>query len=165
MLAKHLRLPIAALALSAAGAAGIKFYEGEVRNPVGEHVAYLDTGGVPTICSGHTRNVRLGDTATNAVCDKLFLEDVRWAEVAVKRNVTVSVTQGQYNALVSFTFNLGEWNLARSTLLRKFNAGDCFGAAKEFDRWVYDDGVVRAGLVKRRAHERSIFEPGCSPKG
>lgn len=158
-----LKLAVAALALSASGLASLKVYEGSVRNSQGQHIAYLDTGGVPTICYGHIKTARLGQVASDATCDRLLRNDVAWAEKAVQRRVAVPITQGQYDALVSFTFNLGEANLASSTLLRKLNAGDCFGAAKQFDRWVYDDGVKYAGLVKRRAAERSKFEPGCGP--
>lgn len=145
------------LALSAAGLAGIQLHEGK------SNTAYRDTGNVVTVCYGHTATAKMGQRLSDATCDYLLKQDVRHAEAAVKRRVTVPITQGQYDALVSFTFNLGEKQLANSTLLRKLNAGDCFGAAAQFDRWVYDNGVIYKGLVKRRADERAKFEPGCKP--
>lgn len=157
-----LKLAVAALALSASGLASLKVYEGSVRNDQGQHVAYLDTGNVPTVCYGHTQTARMGQVRSDAICERLLASDVAWAEAAVRSRVNVPLTQDQYDALVSFTFNLGEANLRTSTLLRLLNAGDCLGAAKQFDRWVYDDGIKRAGLVTRRAHERSKFEPGCT---
>lgn len=158
-----LKLAIAALALSASGLASLKVYEGSVKNAQGEHIAYLDTGNVPTICYGHTQSARMGQVRSDAVCERILKNDVAWAEAAVRHQVRVPLTQDQYDALVSFTFNLGEDQLARSTLLRLLNSGQCHAAAAQFDRWVYDNGVKYAGLVKRRAHERSKFEPGCSP--
>lgn len=79
-------------------------------------------------------------------------------EKAVTRNVTVQLNQDQFDALVSFTFNLGEGNLKQSTLLKKVNAGDFAGAAKEFPRWNKADGKVLAGLVRRRASEALLFQ-------
>ena len=71
--------------------------------------------------------------------------------------IDVQVTQGQFDALVSFAFNLGNGALRRSTLLRKLNAFDIEGAAEEFGRWVYAGGRKLAGLVNRRAEEREMF--------
>jgi len=153
----EVKLAAGVLSLSLAGFVGIQTYEGK------RNTAYLDTGNVVTVCYGHTATAKMGQRLSDATCDFLLKQDVRHAEAAVKRHVTVPVTQGQYDALVSFTFNLGEKQLANSTLLRKLNAGDCFGAAAQFDRWVYDNGVIYKGLVKRRANERAKFEPGCKP--
>ena len=79
-------------------------------------------------------------------------------EKAVTRNVTVQLNQDQFDALVSFTFNLGEGNLKQSTLLQKVNAGDFAGAAKEFPRWNKAGGQVLPGLVRRRASEALLFQ-------
>lgn len=158
-----LKLAVVAVALSTSGLLALKGYEGTNKDGSGRHTAYVDTGGVVTICYGHTLTAKLGQQVSDSVCDELLRQDIRWAEAAVKHHVRVPITQGQYDALVSFTYNVGEQQFSTSTLLRLLNAGNCYGAAKQFDRWVMDNGVVYRGLVLRRADERSKFEPGCAP--
>lgn len=119
--------------------------------------AYLDTGGVPTIGWGHTRGVRMGDTCTEGQAETYLREDTAEAVGAVNRLVKVPLTQNQFDALVSFTFNVGEGAMASSTLLRKLNAGDYRGAADQLERWVFDNGRKLGGLVTRRAAERELF--------
>lgn len=123
--------------------------------------AYPDAVNVSTICYGSTRGVYIGKTATLQECEHRLQEDATYAGKGVARGVHVRLTQGQYDALVSFVFNLGETQFYRSTLLRKINAGDCYGAAREFDKWVYAGGKKLRGLVTRRAREREMFEQGC----
>ena len=125
-------------------------------------VAYLDAVQVPTICYGSTRDVRLGTRATPAECEERLRVDTTYAGRGVARSVRVRITQGQYDALVSFVFNVGESKFAKSTMLAKMNAGDCYGAAREFDRWVYARGKRLNGLVSRRADERRRWEEGCT---
>jgi GH24 family phage-related lysozyme (muramidase) len=72
--------------------------------------------------------------------------------------VSVFVNQNEFDALVDFAYNAGAKNLLNSTLLKKLNAGDRKGAAKEFERWVYADGQILGGLVRRRMAERVLFE-------
>jgi len=67
------------------------------------------------------------------------------------------MTQGQFDALVSFAFNLGIGALAKSTLLKKHLVGDYAGAAREFAKWKFGGGKVLAGLVKRRAAEARLY--------
>jgi hypothetical protein len=74
----------------------------------------------------------------------------------VSRLVKVGLTQGQFDALVSFTYNLGARSLSTSTLLRKLNAGDYAGAADEFLRWNKAGGKVLNGLTRRREAERAV---------
>jgi len=124
--------------------------------------AYLDAVRIPTICYGSTAGVRLGQKATPEQCNAMLRRDASYAGAGVARQVKVPVTQGQYDALVSFVFNVGESQFSRSTLLRKLNAGDCTGAAAEFSRWVFAKGKRLGGLVKRRAVERKQFEEGCT---
>lgn len=150
------RVGVAALALSAAGAVAVVHHEGVRRT------AYVDPVGVVTVCVGHTRTAELGQTLTDAQCAELLRLDIREAEAAVKRLVRVPLTQNQFDSLVSFTFNVGAGNLAKSTLLRKLNAYDCRGAGAEFSRWIYAGGRVLPGLVVRRASERATFETGCA---
>ena len=134
----------------------IKFYEGLVLK------AYKDSGGVWTIGYGHTAArgspiPKAGMKITKAQADQIFLNDIKYFEAWVDKLVKVPLTDGQYSALVSFCFNLGPGNLQKSTLLRKLNARDYNGAANEFDKWVYDNGVRLRGLVKRRASEKVLF--------
>lgn len=152
---------VAALALTAAGVAGISLHEGRVRT------AYQDPIKVWTVCDGHTRTAKeyIGKQVSDATCDRLLLEDTTQAQADVKRLVKVDVTQEQYNELVDFTFNVGGTNLANSTLLHKINSGDCWGAGREFSRWNRAGGQVLPGLTKRRADNRRGWESGCLTSG
>lgn len=120
--------------------------------------AYLPTpNDVWTIGWGHTKGVRPGMKITRSKAQELFRKDIEWAENAVNRLVKVGLTQNQFDALVSLTFNIGETAFARSTLLRKLNTGDYQGAAEEFPRWVKQKGKTLRGLVRRRAEEMEVF--------
>jgi lysozyme len=129
----------------------IKFHEGLRLK------AYLCPANVWTIGWGHTRNVRPGDVITHEEARTLLLKDIAEAEACVHGHVSVSLTQGQFDALVSFVFNLGCGALGRSTLLKKLNRGDYDGAAEQFPRWRKGGGRVLAGLVKRRDDEQRRF--------
>jgi lysozyme len=148
----------ATLVLSVAGAGALVTYEGS------EPVVYRDPVGIPTVCVGHTATVTSADVGKNLahLCEKLLRADTQAAQQAVRVTVKVRLTQAQYDALVSFAFNVGGAALHSSTLARKLNAGDCLGAAAEFPRWVLAKGQRLPGLVKRRADERKTFETGCS---
>jgi len=124
--------------------------------------AYLDTGGVPTIGYGHTRGVKLGDRITEPEAEQYLVEDLSDAERAVERYVTSPLNANQFSALVSFTYNLGAGQLSKSTLLRLLNDGDYQGASDQFKRWVYDDGVMLDGLVRRRETEKRLFDTPTS---
>ncbi len=87
----------------------------------------------------------------------LLRQDVQSAENVIQRYVTVKLTQGQYDALCSFIYNLGEGNFRNSTLLRRINAGNFDEAANEFSRWIKANGLVLKGLQTRRAEERNLF--------
>lgn len=152
------RAAASALVVSAAGLALISGHEWTGK----ETTAYADAVGVPTICVGHTRGVFLGQTRTLAECEQLLVEDTSYAGRAVARCTQVDLTQEQYDAVVSFAFNVGGGAFCSSTLARKLNAGDCWGAAREFNRWIYAGGRRLRGLVKRRTDERRRFETGCT---
>jgi spore coat assembly protein SafA len=119
--------------------------------------AYQDSAGVWTIGYGHTGNVKPGDRITQAQAEDLLQKDTAWAQQAVRDQVKVPLTQGQFDALTSFTFNLGAGALEKSTLLKKLNAGDYAGAQAEFGKWVHAGGQVLQGLVRRRAAEAELF--------
>ncbi|AVV37816.1 lysozyme [Pantoea vagans] len=119
--------------------------------------AYKDSVGILTIGYGHTHAVKAGDAITSERADAYLREDLQVAELTINTNVKVKLTQGQFDALVSFVFNLGSGNFVKSTLIRKLNAGDYAGAADEFGKWVNAGGKKLPGLVKRRAAEREVF--------
>ena len=87
--------------------------------------------------------------------EEMLKRDLERFERGVHRLCPVPLTQGQYDALVSFSFNTG--SLSVSTLRKKLLRGDYEGAANEFPRWVFAGGRRRAGLVRRREAERILF--------
>jgi len=92
--------------------------------------------------------------------DVLLKNDLNVFEKAVGELVKVKLSQSQFDALVSFAFNVGSGALKRSTLLRKLNAGNYVDAANEFHRWNKAKGKVLKGLSRRRASEAYLFEMG-----
>ncbi|EUL62006.1 MULTISPECIES: lysozyme [Enterobacteriaceae] len=124
--------------------------------------AYQDSVGVWTIGYGWTQPVdgkpiRAGMTIKQETAERLLKTGLVSYESDVSRLVKVGVTQGQFDALVSFTYNLGARSLSTSTLLRKLNAGDYAGAADEFMHWNKAGGKVLNGLTRRREAERALF--------
>lgn len=124
--------------------------------------AYQDSVGVWTIGYGWTQPVdgkpiRAGMTIKQETAERLLKTGLVSYENDVSRLVKVDLTQGQFDALVSFTYNLGVRSLSTSTLLRKLNAGDYAGAADEFLRWNKAGGKVLNGLTRRREAERALF--------
>lgn len=122
---------------------------------------YLCPAGVPTIGYGHA--IKWGEMLSEISpeeAEDLLRKDVVDAENAVLRLVSVSLFQCQFDALVSFTYNLGSEALRKSTLLKRLNAGQYLDAANEFNKWVNAGGKKLAGLVKRRAEERKMFLEG-----
>ena len=119
--------------------------------------AYLCPAKVWTIGYGHTGDVRGGQVITQSQADDLLKQDLRRFEIAVRKLAKVPLTQNQFDALVSFAYNVGEAALSRSTLLRKLNAGDLAGTKLEFAKWNKGGGKVLAGLTRRRADEANLF--------
>jgi GH24 family phage-related lysozyme (muramidase) len=122
---------------------------------------YICPAGHPTIGYGHVVNpderqqFASGITAEQA--EILLRQDVQTAERTVLRLITVSLTEGQFDALVSFTFNLGAGALQRSTLRRRVNRGDHAGVPAEFRRWVWAGGRKLEGLGRRREAEVTAY--------
>lgn len=110
-----------------------------------------------TIGWGHTAGVRMGDTCTQEEADAWFAEDVVRFEQAVNAAVTVPLTQNEFDALVSFAYNVGVGAFRGSTLVRLLNNSDYEGAEKQFLRWTKQAGNELAGLVRRRNAERDLF--------
>lgn len=140
------------MTISDAGLALIKAAEGLRLS------AYLCPARVWTIGYGTTKGVKPGDTITEAQAEDMLRADVAKFERAVTDAVRVPITQGQFDALVSLAYNIGAAALRKSTLLRLLNESKYSLAAAQFDRWNRAGGRVLAGLTKRRAAERALFE-------
>lgn len=139
--------------ISTAGRDLIAKFEGN------ELSAYRDSGGVLTIGIGHTGpEVTPGLVWTQEQVNTAFGHDIARFEAAVSRSVTVPVTQGQYDSMVSLAFNIGETAFGNSTLVRKLNAGDYEGASREFAVWNKVKGKVSSNLTSRRRIERQVFD-------
>lgn len=121
-------------------------------------VAYLCPAGVWTIGYGHTAGVHEGDSIDEDAAEDFLREDLADAEGAVGRYVKAPLKQCQFDALVSFAYNLGAGNLYSSTLLKMVNRNpDDPAIRKEFGRWVYAGGRVLPGLVNRRRAEADMY--------
>ena len=120
--------------------------------------AYLCPAGIPTIGYGHTAGVKMGQKITKEQADRMLADEYLDTEALVAKVVTVPLKSNQLDALVSFVYNLGQGKLLGSTLRKKLNTGDYQGAAMEFDKWVFANGVKLNGLVARRKAERELFE-------
>lgn len=112
-----------------------------------------------TIGFGHV--IRPGESFPNGIsrrqAEAILASDVAKACAAIERLIIVPLAQTQFDALVSFTFNLGTGALQRSALRQRLNRGDYAGAADEFSRWVFGGGRKLPGLIRRRADERTLF--------
>jgi len=122
-----------------------------------ETTAYRDQREIWTIGYGHTAGVKEGDTCTKAQAEQWLNADMATADRAVNAYITADLTQNQFDALVSFTFNVGAGNLEHSTLARLLNSGSRIAAADQFLVWNHTNGQVNAGLTRRRQAERSLF--------
>jgi lysozyme len=135
----------------------IKMFEGFRSEP------YLCPAGVATIGFGSTRGidgnrVTLGHSAINRdEAEEMLAHDLQNVEKSVGRLIRVALTQNQFDALVSFTYNLGSGRLQSSTLRSKLNREDYEGAADQFPKWVMAGNKRLSGLVKRRFVERKLF--------
>lgn len=133
----------------------IKSFEGLRLN------AYKDAVGVNTIGYGTTRinglPVSIGESITPQQAEDYLRIDLNKFETDVSNLVRVKLTDNQFAALVSFTYNLGAGNLAKSTLLRRLNSGD-YNVGSEFLKWNKAGGRILQGLVRRRAAEKKLFE-------
>lgn len=119
--------------------------------------SYLCPANVWTIGYGSTgAHVRHGMVISEAEAEALLRQDVARFERAVEA-VTQAPTQAEFDALVSFAFNVGSGALKSSTLLRLHNAGDRQGAADQFLRWNRAGKMILPGLTRRRAAERALY--------
>lgn len=130
---------------------------------------YLCPAGIPTIGYGNTyyddvdeTKVTLNDSPITAERAEELLANIVDSHYSkyVNKYVKVELTQNQFDALVSFTYNVGIGNLKVSTLLRKLNSGDYTGASEEFRKWNKAGGRVLKGLTTRRLNEKLLFLNG-----
>ena len=134
-----------AIAIAAVGA-----YEGIRLN------AYPDIVGVPTICYGETKNVKLGQKATKEECDAKLAARLVEFNNGVNSCVTWNLRDNERAAAVSLAYNIGVDAFCKSTVVRRFNAGDKAGACDAFLMWNKAGGKVVQGLVNRRQKEREM---------
>lgn len=141
--------------ITLSGLSLIKEFEGFSAN------IYLDAAGLPTIGYGHLlrpdedKMFRRGISHEAAIA--LLIKDVEASERAVLRLIAVPLSDGQFDALVSFTFNLGAGALQRSTLRRKVNREDHHDVPAEFRKWVWAGGKRLKGLIRRRQAEALLY--------
>lgn len=146
--------------LSPEGVAAI--YRRECSNGVPALEAYEDGSGNLTIGCGHTGpDVFKGQTITAEQADELFRKDIAPCEVAVNAYVSVSLTQNEFDALCSFTFNVGVGAFERSTLLKKLNKGQYDQVPVELRKWNVSAGKINQGLVNRRNSEIGQWTRGA----
>lgn len=119
--------------------------------------AYVCPAGVATIGWGHTKGVKAGMVIDLAEAERLLADDIAIAERCVNCDAE-NLNQNQFDALVSFVFNVGTANYKKSTLRKKVlsNPNDP-AIADQFERWVYAKGKVLLGLMKRRADECELY--------
>ena len=126
-------------------------------------VPYICAAGTCTIGKGTTRDEDFNPVTMNhpkidiEIANRLFYRDVKIFAAGVRRDVKVQINDNQFSALVSLAYNIGQGNFRASTLLRRLNRGDYEGCAANFWQWRRANGVILAGLVKRRELERLMF--------
>ncbi|HHR5900650.1 TPA: lysozyme [Providencia alcalifaciens] len=118
---------------------------------------YEDVGGVLTVCHGHTgKDIIPNKVYSKDECNELLESDFQRTKQQVDKLVKVPTDDYTKAALYSFAFNVGTGAFAKSTMLKKLNAGDQYGACEEFKKWIYAGGKVWRGLVNRREAEAAI---------
>ncbi len=135
----------------------VKHFEGFRAN------TYRCPAGILTIGYGCTnpKYAKPGESVTIEQATRILLEDVKKFELGVSTLlIGHTVKQARFDALVCFAFNVGLANLAKSTLLKKYKAGDVNGAAQEFPRWNKANGKELSGLTRRRLAEQKLFITG-----
>jgi lysozyme len=122
-----------------------------------ETEAYLCPAGVPTIGYGHIKGVQMGDSITEAQAHEMLVEELDEYESYINDLVTVSLNQNQFDAMVSWVYNLGGGNLRASTLLKVLNLGNYSEVPEQIMRWNKAGGRVLEGLTRRRQAEADLF--------
>ncbi len=139
--------------INTAGLALVKRFEGCDLH------AYQDAGGIWTVGFGHTGDVTPGEIITDTEAEALLMNDLERFEECVEKMVEVNLTPNAFSALVSFAYNIGCEALRASSLLQYVNEAhySVNGVNAEFGAWVYCNGQILAGLVRRRTAEAALF--------
>ena len=119
--------------------------------------SYQDAVGVWTIGYGHTKNVKEGDTWSQSHAEHMLEAELSEYEEHVLNLVKVDLKQNEFDALVSWCYNLGPTNLQKSTLLKKLNASKFDEVPAQIKRWNKAGGKVLEGLIRRRKAEALLF--------
>ena len=119
--------------------------------------AYKCPAGVWTIGYGHIKGVSEGMSITQEQAEQMLLDELKEYENYINELVVVDLSQNQFDALVSWVYNLGPANLKSSTLLKVLNSGDYAGVPEQIERWNKAGGKVLEGLIRRRLAESSLF--------
>ena len=119
--------------------------------------AYLCPANVWTIGYGHTNNVKKDDCCTKEQAIEFLKSDLKFFEDGIKKLVKIELNQNQFDALVSFVFNIGLGAFKNSTMLKFLNKNHLPLAAGQFDRWIFANGKKINGLIKRRKAEKELF--------
>lgn len=135
----------------------IKHHEGVRTKPYQDPIGLWTVGVGHLIEDGKKLPKEWNRELTDEEVDALLYKDLERFEIGVKRLTKVALSQSQFDALVSFSFNVGLGNLQSSTLRSKLNREDYEGASNEFPKWRRAGGKILPGLVKRRADERALF--------
>lgn len=144
------RTAATALVVSSLAISSIAFFEGF------RGTAYRDVTGIPTIGFGETKGVKMGDTISERKALELLRTSAEEHAKGMAACIKVPVSQNEYDAYVSFTYNVGVGAFCRSTLNKKLNAMDYTGACNELLKWNKAGGRVYNGLTKRRLEEHKL---------
>ena len=151
-----MRHPQIASGLAIAGTALMVFvanWEGDERTAYADKLAY----GLPTVCNGHTGpDVKVGDVWTKAQCDAVLVRNLEKHGSGLLKCVTVPLNQNQFDALSSWTFNVGVGAACGSTLVKLLNQGQYTSACNQLPRWNRAGGKEVRGLTNRRMAERDL---------
>lgn len=154
-----MRIKPALISLSAAGLIAIAVFEG-----FSEEVYIPVSGDLPTVGFGHADpRLTIGERISKQQAVDFLSQDVKEAQIAVQKCVHVPLTQFEFDAYVSFAYNVGERQFCSSTLVRKLNSGDYSGACEGLKAWVYSGGIKYKGLETRRKIEILICKTGQYP--
>lgn len=140
------------LKISQEGISLIKKFEGC------ELTAYQCSAGVWTIGYGHTKGIEEGMEITQQEAEDMLVEELHEYENYINDNVTAPLSQNQFDAMVSWVYNLGPANLKSSTLLKVLNAGKYDEVPFQMKRWNKAGGVTLEGLIRRREAESLLFQ-------
>ena len=134
------------------GLALIKKFEGC------ELEAYQCSAGVWTIGYGHTKGVAPGDSVSQEEAEQMLVDELHEYESYINEYVTVALSQNQFDALVSWVYNLGPANLKASTMLKVLNSGEYEDVPAQMKRWNKAGGKILEGLIRRREAEACLYQ-------